>query len=164
MTQGPHVTGTKKYMASELQARQPRNSSSDIFSLGCVFLELLYILIWFRKLEVNNFSTEMPTLHAILEKHGSLPDHRAFLVFHTIQMTAQVPHDRPSARYLAEDMCTFGGLCCEQCSLSHRKTGDQGSSMNEVIKRGAVTSEATGLANSLTVGSGKESEAEERTC
>lgn len=36
---------TRRYCAPEIVEQQPRNSSSDVFSLGCVFLEILAVLV-----------------------------------------------------------------------------------------------------------------------
>ncbi|KAF1995992.1 kinase-like protein [Amniculicola lignicola CBS 123094] len=43
-TVGKPLTFTRKYCAPEVQDWGPRNSKSDIFSLGCVFLEILEAL------------------------------------------------------------------------------------------------------------------------
>ncbi|KAI9806739.1 MAG: hypothetical protein M1825_006196 [Sarcosagium campestre] len=43
-TKGPDVWGTKVYFAPEVADKRPRNTSSDIWSLGCVFLEMMTAL------------------------------------------------------------------------------------------------------------------------
>ncbi|KAF2473709.1 kinase-like protein, partial [Lindgomyces ingoldianus] len=43
-TTGMPQAFTRKYCALEVSNYSPRNSKSDIFSLGCVFLEILFVL------------------------------------------------------------------------------------------------------------------------
>ncbi|KAH0565162.1 hypothetical protein GP486_001440 [Trichoglossum hirsutum] len=43
-TTGPIETGTREYRSPEVAKCKPRKSSSDIWSLGCVFLEMVTVL------------------------------------------------------------------------------------------------------------------------
>ncbi|KAI8931434.1 hypothetical protein NX059_011763 [Plenodomus lindquistii] len=44
VTTGPSHSGTRRYMAPEAHNNSPRSSKTDIFSLGCVFIEILNAL------------------------------------------------------------------------------------------------------------------------
>ena len=43
-TEGPVKRWTRRYAAPEVHAHEKRNTSSDVWSLGCVFLEMLSII------------------------------------------------------------------------------------------------------------------------
>jgi serine/threonine protein kinase len=44
MTKGPRIQGTLRYLAPEVAKLSERGSRSDVFSLGCVFLEVATVL------------------------------------------------------------------------------------------------------------------------
>jgi serine/threonine protein kinase len=115
-TRGPLTTGTTKYMAPEVQASEPRNSTSDTFALGCVFLELLYASALSQWIYENNFSEAMLRLHEDLNRHRSRLGAQSFLVDHILGMTAHDHRARPEATTLALAICNRPGFCCEQCA------------------------------------------------
>ncbi|KAH7082059.1 kinase-like domain-containing protein [Paraphoma chrysanthemicola] len=47
MTTGPAERTTRKYSAPEVILHQPRRSSADVYSLGCVFIEMYNIVLKF---------------------------------------------------------------------------------------------------------------------
>ncbi|KAF2014557.1 hypothetical protein BU24DRAFT_451566 [Aaosphaeria arxii CBS 175.79] len=54
-TEGDVLKFTRRYCAPEVFGRDPRNSKSDIWSLGCVFLEIISVIKGYPLEEVNHF-------------------------------------------------------------------------------------------------------------
>ncbi|KAF2175793.1 kinase-like protein [Zopfia rhizophila CBS 207.26] len=54
-TEGDVLKFTRRYCAPEVFGRDPRNSASDIWSLGCVFLELITVIKGYPIDEMNQF-------------------------------------------------------------------------------------------------------------
>jgi serine/threonine protein kinase len=114
-TRGPHAYGIPKYMAPELLALQPRNSTSDTFALGCVFIELLFAGVSTQPVDVGIFVEAIQHLHTRLRSIQHVQPHGPLLVDHIIDMTAHDPRQRPAASTLATAICRERGFCCEQC-------------------------------------------------
>lgn len=57
-TEGEVLKFTRRYCAPEVFGHDPRNSSSDIWSLGCVFLEMLSVIKGYTLEDVNDFLLE----------------------------------------------------------------------------------------------------------
>ncbi|OCK80759.1 hypothetical protein K432DRAFT_392785 [Lepidopterella palustris CBS 459.81] len=125
---------TPRYCAPEVATHDPRNSSSDLWSLGCVFLEMLVFLKghridWMkeyfathgtRELFIRTNPSATVELLAELEKIGSPNDNR---VVEWIRDMLQVERrKRPTAAALAVAITgpyrygevdnAFCGLCC----------------------------------------------------
>lgn len=121
-------------MAPEVKASQSRNSTSDTYSLGCVFLELLYIIVLHKAISVANFSEEMHNLRIHLQTclpnsgvvHIGLPfQDLLFLRLKCVQrMTDDEPHLRPSMEDIASALCQSRELCCHACTLINRRLGN----------------------------------------
>ncbi|KAH7081316.1 kinase-like domain-containing protein [Paraphoma chrysanthemicola] len=64
VTKGPVDAQTKRYSAPEVLLRDERDSKADIYSLGCVFLEIFYAIVWGRTALSPGklFSEQMPHL------------------------------------------------------------------------------------------------------
>lgn len=129
-TSGPAMM-TPRYCAPEVATQSPRNSSSDIWSLGCVFLEMTSILKGWNidqyKAYFKSHGTEEPYIHnnvpateallSELRKIGSSRDNKPL---DWCQAMLQIDRSaRPTAATLAtsiicndEDVCGFCGVCC----------------------------------------------------
>ncbi|KAH0536387.1 hypothetical protein FGG08_006737 [Glutinoglossum americanum] len=146
-TEGP--TGrTLKYCAPEVAACGPRNSSSDIWSLGCVFLEMAATLKGETVATMDNFFKSYGSENSCF--HGNPDAIRAWM--ERLKLTESecgcVPlewvenmlnHERnlrPSARQLMQtiqssQLCmssrvVFIGICCNDDSASFRGDIDLG--------------------------------------
>jgi serine/threonine protein kinase len=127
---------TPKYCAPEVAACEKRNASSDIWSLGCVFLEMAVVL----KGQTLEYQTEFFLTHgsgekfvrdnrqatqemiAELRRIGSLPDNQCFT-----WVESMLQHDRKQRPTAAEIVNTiisqdsnapypanpFCGICCK---------------------------------------------------
>ncbi|KAF2797482.1 kinase-like protein, partial [Melanomma pulvis-pyrius CBS 109.77] len=57
-TEGIPHKFTSRYCAPEVNERDPRNTKSDIWSLGCVFLEIITVIKGYTLVEFNDFLLE----------------------------------------------------------------------------------------------------------
>jgi serine/threonine protein kinase len=57
-TEGDVMKFTRRYCAPEVFERDPRNTKSDIWSLGCVYLEIVSVVKGYPMEEVNDFLLE----------------------------------------------------------------------------------------------------------
>ncbi|KAF2655618.1 kinase-like protein [Lophiostoma macrostomum CBS 122681] len=57
-TEGDVLKFTRRYCAPEVFVRDPRNTKSDIFSLGCVYLEMITVIKGYPLDEMNDFLLE----------------------------------------------------------------------------------------------------------
>lgn len=116
---------TKRYSSPELLMHGPRNSKSDVFSLGCVFIEILAALTWDAVLEdasTDGFGTALlDDLHEQLSgiQDDSFP---VALVDTVIRMTQRNASDRICSVHAAEVMLQLPEYCCPKCAMSPIET------------------------------------------
>jgi serine/threonine protein kinase len=116
------------YRAPEVRDGIERDSRSDIYSLGCVFLQMLFALEGqeHRIFEVmdeqtlyygsaKTFANNMPTLWLELQSFYPDGDPRAFLVNIIMKMTAHNPMDRWVAAKVSSEISAQQGFCCATC-------------------------------------------------
>lgn len=127
ITAGP-AAGCAMYRAPEVRHGVERDSRSDVYALGCVFLQMLFALegqedrIFEIMDEQNNyygsartFANSMPTLWQHLQSLYPYEDLRAFLVKIIQKMTAHKPEDRWVAAKVFSEISAHHGFSCEQC-------------------------------------------------
>lgn len=106
---------TRKYAAPEVVNMTPNNSSSDVFSLGCVFLELTAALVDSFNLEEGIvFAQNINTIMKDLDR-ASLPQEYQMLRPLLGSMTHHKKSMRPSAAEVASTLTEHPKLCCEEC-------------------------------------------------
>jgi serine/threonine protein kinase len=123
-TEGAPSALTRRYSSPELLLQEPRNSKSDVFSLGCVFVEIIAALT--RSRSVAHASTQgfapamLDDLHEQLStiQHDSCP---VLLIETTIRMTQRQASDRICSTHAAIYLLQYPNLCCHDCSLSPLK-------------------------------------------
>lgn len=133
---------TRVYSAPEMLTDAPRNSAADMWSLGCVFAEILLVLRGSSVLELKEFLKEYGTKSPIyalnkdgletflckcLAREGLPSEEEAFDWIES--MLQSVPRHRPTAEVLlemTESLPGFTGDCCNgsQPSMSLER-GDQ---------------------------------------
>ncbi|KAF2105514.1 kinase-like domain-containing protein, partial [Lophiotrema nucula] len=123
---------TRRYCAPEVALQGSRNTLSDIWSLGVVFMEILIVLKGKTVKDMEEFlsrhgsqqpfiqanSAALPEFVAELERTGALSDNRA--LSWTQQMLLVEPQLRPTASALValittsseEEGTCFCGICC----------------------------------------------------
>lgn len=121
-TTGLPTSITKRYAAPEIHNSSPRSSATDIFSLGCVFFEILSALGFCP-------STETLTPYGFYHKHmrhaltTSLSDESSIigtLVMvkeSTLSMLMSSPKQRPSAERLVRQHLTDPTTFCARCKI-----------------------------------------------
>ncbi|KAJ5383095.1 hypothetical protein N7517_001006 [Penicillium concentricum] len=137
---------TARYCAPEVALSEPRNTSSDIWSLGVVFLEMIVVLKgrtikWMDdflgahgsyQTYVRSNPTGLEKLLAELKQTANLSDNVALV---WIQQTLQEQHkSRPTAARLATSITrpyshggpdtVFCGICCLAPDDTHSDTSD----------------------------------------
>ncbi|KAH7385468.1 kinase-like domain-containing protein [Phaeosphaeria sp. MPI-PUGE-AT-0046c] len=123
-TEGPART-TRKYMAPEVIASEPRNSASDVYSLGCIFLEMQYALMLNIAVKVITFSSEMQIIlgHLIIGIENKIELPNLILWVNLIrEMTHDQPSSRASIKVIASNICRYS-YCCNICGIIQRRLG-----------------------------------------
>lgn len=117
-TEGQPAFLTKKYSAPEVIAHTKRNFGADIYSLGCVYIELLSALNpAFRYDRDKPFSDIMEYVHHEL-RSAAVPSRWSFIPPIIINMTTSMREDRPVAGEIFGNFSEYPGFCCAEC---HRK-------------------------------------------
>jgi serine/threonine protein kinase len=106
---------TPKYSAPEVLEHEDRNSRSDVFSLGCVFFDMLSALIWKSPHEeVERFATTIETLHVQIAE-WQVPASVSIVPPIVIAMTVSEASKRPCAAHLTIAILGSPGSCCLDC-------------------------------------------------
>jgi serine/threonine protein kinase len=115
-TEGQPDSLTRRYAAPEVLANGERNSSSDTFSLGCVYLELLSAISDNPDLTPNmeTFSRDLDKIQRCLLS-AQLPQRLAFLRSIIMLMTTRDRQSRPKARQVSKEIMRYNELCCPAC-------------------------------------------------
>lgn len=141
-TQDTFPAMTRVYSAPEMLIDAPRNAAADMWSLGCIFAEILLVLRGSSVSELKEFLKEYGTKSPIyalnrdglktflcecLAREGLSSEEKAFDWIES--MLQSVPRHRPTAEVLlemTESSPGFTGDCCNgsQPSMSLRR-GDQ---------------------------------------
>ncbi|KAF2500191.1 kinase-like protein [Lophium mytilinum] len=100
---------TRRYCSPEVADFGPRNSKSDVFSLGCVLLEAFMVLYRSLPPEVLNeaYYKQLESLQAVLvESTCNSEKDQSFMANIISKMLAHHPEDRPSADIVAYQLQT----------------------------------------------------------
>lgn len=108
----------RRYSAPEVLQHEPRNSSSDIFSLGCVFIEMLSVLE--KNLDIDErffYGEDISKAHHCLERANAQKPSRflADLSDICISMTRIEPSSRLDASQVCASFQKNTGYLCAQC-------------------------------------------------
>lgn len=141
-TEGP-ARATRMYMAPEVMAEKPRNSSSDVYSLGCVFLELFFALEKGEEVNVDNFSRNMTGLHNRLLDNMPKNSSRSYLVNEIRSMTHIHAWRRSNSADLAWRICPPPSPCCGKCRTMYTKPDGDESTSSESASPEPVSPEGT---------------------
>lgn len=107
---------TRKYSPPAVLDYDKRDYAADVYSLGCVFIEIFFALCHIEqdKDEEQGFSQIMDEVHKILSSSnflGELP----FLPHLIMSMTMRDPARRPMSNVIARDTCGHRGFSCSCC-------------------------------------------------
>ena len=121
VTTGRPDTITRKYAAPELHDWSPRSSKTDIFSLGCVFLEILGALVLGQiDPTMTPYGDHTEEIHKYMRKRKTEYDDWIQVVIEmTCKMLHVEPEVRPSARAITGVLLgCLPDAFCEQCRAS----------------------------------------------
>jgi serine/threonine protein kinase len=117
-TEGRPEFLTRRYCAPEVLEHDKRNFAADIFSLGCVFVEILLRLsrlTEYDDLEEDGYSGVMDVLHELL-RSAKIQPKLSFLLDIVIPMTAREPLGRPASEEVVASICYHAGFSCSHCA------------------------------------------------
>jgi serine/threonine protein kinase len=138
-----HPVGTPVYWAPENARNGPRNTASDIWSLGVVYLEMAAVLkskhpnYVFQALP--EYGTRQPnphenirgvrTLMEVLERRGDANDNEALKWAR--EMLQMWPEDRPTAAELTQSIIAYGAFCGDCCVSADDSVDDSSDDVDE---------------------------------
>jgi serine/threonine protein kinase len=111
---------TRRYSAPEVLSCEKRNSKSDVYSLGCVYMDVASALTGSLSIDADKcFMEIMDQLHAQLWAltTPSLPDCLPILI---TSMTQLKSAGRICAGHLARNITGRPGLSCRQCMAANQ--------------------------------------------
>jgi serine/threonine protein kinase len=109
---------TRRYSPPESLQHEERNSKSDIYSLGCVLLDIFVALTQAINYDENAlFSSVMSSIHEQLDL-ASVPLKWVFVPPVLKSMTMLARQDRPSAHHLMTIFQAHEGFFCNVCGPS----------------------------------------------
>lgn len=149
---------TVLYFAPEVAEHRPRNTASDIWSLGCVFLEIATVLAGFEVEEMQNFFRTTNSDYRFYTNVEIIPNWSTFIALKlppgddvslewVSEMLLPDPSERPSATSLVSSIAQnaranhilttrFCGSCCE-VDISSEGSGSDGelwADIHETVK------------------------------
>lgn len=112
-TEGQPDSLTRRYSAPEVLNNGERNSSSDVYSLGCIYLEILAVLLKQPSLasQEEPFAEHLDHIHEQLQAGDEKVDFNRVLV----EMTAYDRFCRPKVVDVNSQLLSFPGHCCGAC-------------------------------------------------
>jgi len=135
LTDGDRPVGTRDWNAPEVEARRPRGCSTDVFSLGCVLLEIWSVLSGRSPGDRDSFTCMRPYHEKLKEIHtwigrkksSGLPAARIFWLEACQFMLAKEARKRPRMTNVlirfgeerAQDPASFSTMCCQECLQNH---------------------------------------------
>lgn len=104
---------TRRYSAPEVIAQNARNSKSDVYSLGCVYLEIIAVLKGIA------FQEDLRNLRKVVKdsisSEGKFLDSMAELA---VSMTLAIPSERPSSSDVKNYFRKYLDFLCQNCKTS----------------------------------------------
>ncbi|KAF2850362.1 kinase-like protein [Plenodomus tracheiphilus IPT5] len=122
VTTGPSHSGTRRYTAPEAYEGSPRSSKTDVFSLGCVFVEILIALtLCAFPHDVRPYREHIDTIVSVLKENTHIVDAWLAAVFvETSMMLAHEMSLRPSAESLTAALRNVNpGNFCLECQKTY---------------------------------------------
>jgi len=116
-TEGTPESLTRRYCAPEVLEYDKRNFAADIYSLGCVFAEMLLRLSHLSEpegLEDDGYSGIMDSLHVLLQS-APISSNLSFLIAIVIAMTARDALRRPTPDKVSDTICSKKNFSCSDC-------------------------------------------------
>ena len=108
---------TRKYAAPELHEWSSRDSKTDIFSLGCVYLEILCAITFYQmRRDISPYQDHLEEIQLILDTSPRIDDWIATVIGSTRQMLQVNTAVRPSAKSIKDRLASADPKAfCQQC-------------------------------------------------
>jgi serine/threonine protein kinase len=116
-TEGKPEFLTRKYCAPEVLEHDKRNYAADVYSLGCIFVDILFAmspLVDHEQKPGQHFSDIMDDVHLELLS-AKVPATLSFLSNLTVSMTMREPTKRPESPVIVTELCCNPEICCTAC-------------------------------------------------
>lgn len=125
-TEGRPDAFTRRYSAPEVLAYDKRNSRSDVWSLGCVLLEIFSALMDFELDERRYFSAQghIEEVHSRLHTM-TVPAELAHIPKILVCMTMREASNRGSSHEAASELILRPALTCSKCWARRDKTAKE---------------------------------------
>jgi len=117
-TEGPPDFLTPRYAAPEVLDYDKRNYAADVFSLGCVFMEIFSALTDRTYDATQSFSTQIEQIHEDLES-APVSSQLSSLPNTITSMMRQEMRKRATASQSSSIICANADLCCNVCRGLH---------------------------------------------
>jgi serine/threonine protein kinase len=131
-TTGMSEAFTRRYCPPEVANNQPRNRKSDVFSLGCVFVEILAVVypeLGLSLLDPRPYWTRVDDVTKTLQSFQYSTTSSALLVPLISSVCEKMIASENELRYTAEEACAHIGktvlrsvLFCDSCRTQFQKT------------------------------------------
>jgi serine/threonine protein kinase len=135
-TDGPYTSLTQRYSAPEILDFQGRNSKSDVYSLGCVFLEILSALTGVFNIDYKKwFSHDVQRLREDIDR-STLPEPDSSLAKLAFVMMSTDREDRPSSSEVDNRIRKYPGRICDECQRVQSPYKESTIPLNDTILPG----------------------------
>jgi serine/threonine protein kinase len=123
-TEGPVQFLTRRFSSPEVLDHAPRNSSSDVYSLGCVYFDILSTLTGFSMDPETSCSDHMEHLqdHVENSKSDGMPKTLVQIVTSMIHTERK---RRPTSSQVWTKFQSQKGYACAKCVLQHAEENEQ---------------------------------------
>ncbi|KAF2823146.1 kinase-like protein [Ophiobolus disseminans] len=119
-TEGHVDAQTRRYSPPEVLKCEKRSYEADVYSLGCVFIELFSALSQALKYdEQQGYAELMDDLHPKIDT-APVPEQLSYLKAIIISMTLRNRLQRPPVASVYCDIHQQGGYCCTECVATYR--------------------------------------------
>ncbi|KAH3962547.1 hypothetical protein HBI24_120320 [Parastagonospora nodorum] len=109
---------TRRYSAPEVLQHDRRNSKSDVYSLGCVFIDMVSALCPSLIIDgISCFAHNMEQLHSQL-LHLEVEKGLNLVTEIVVRMTARESSHRICSTHIAKQLQEHNDLCCRKCMES----------------------------------------------
>ncbi|OAL00921.1 kinase-like protein [Phaeosphaeriaceae sp. SRC1lsM3a] len=122
-TEGNVDFKTLRYSAPEVHGQTKRSFEADVYSLGCVFIELFSALCHVIQDDLNaEYAQIMDKTHKLIDR-ATIATRFRFLKDVIKSMTRQDRSQRCGLDTVFQQMSQQSGFCCAQCNANHLETG-----------------------------------------
>ncbi|KAF1363864.1 kinase-like protein [Lizonia empirigonia] len=117
-TEGRPDPYTKRYGAPEVRQEEKRNSSADVYSLGCVFVDIFAALTQAFEIDTGTDFSEYATRLRSGDGIATIPSKYGFLRWMILSMLLHEAGTRPRASEVVFQVQQQSGFICNDCGIN----------------------------------------------